>query len=93
MTDIEVNRLEQQRGIEHLELRGLTVKNLIVTIGCTISICTTVILAYTGMKSDMQGLKDTQETTNRVNELRIKNLENTVQFQQSEIDALKTGAK
>lgn len=75
-------------GIEHRQLKGITIKNMIVTIVCTASIVSSVLTTYFGLKSDIKDISSTQETTNRVNEIRLKLLESQVTLLQQQMHEL-----
>lgn len=76
-------------AIEHKELRGITIKNLVVTIMGTASIVTSVVTTYLGLRSDIHDLSITQKTESRIYDLKIKALENELAIMQDEFDALK----
>ena len=76
-------------AIEHQELKGITVKNLIVTIMSTASIVASVTTTYFGLKTDIQEIKDSQQTESRINNIRIKVLENEVALLQKRVDEIK----
>ncbi len=65
-------------AIEHKELKGITVKNIIVTIVSTASIVVSVMTTYFN-----------HETTERINEIRLKVLESEVGVLQQEIQEIK----
>lgn len=67
-------------GIEHTQLRGLTIKNMIVTIACTASIVVTVMTAYNGLKSQ----NDINDLRIRVTEARITVLEQQIHEMQQQ---------
>lgn len=74
--------------IEHRELKGITIKNLLVTIFSTASIVATVMTSYLQLKSDIHDIKLSQETQNRVYDIRLKVLETQVSVLQHEVDEL-----
>jgi hypothetical protein len=76
-------------SIEHQQLKGITIKNLIVTIVSTASIVASVMTTYFQLKSDIYAVKVSQEAQNRVNEVRLKILEGQVAILQTEVDQLK----
>ncbi|SFS48839.1 hypothetical protein [Mucilaginibacter polytrichastri] len=76
-------------SIEHTQLRGITVRNVIVTVISTISIVISVMTTYFQLKDDIKDVKSQQETQNRVNDLRLKILEDHVNILQQQIDELK----
>jgi len=76
-------------AIEHKELKGITVKNIIVTVVSTASIVASVMTTYFNLKNDMNELRNRQETTDRVNEIRLKVLESQVSILQQEVQEIK----
>jgi hypothetical protein len=78
-------------AIEHKELKGITLRNLIVTIVSTASIVASVMTTYFQLKDDVRDIKTEQSTQNRLNELRLKTLESQVAVLQKEVDNLKPG--
>ncbi|AMR33954.1 hypothetical protein A0256_22145 [Mucilaginibacter sp. PAMC 26640] len=75
---------------EQRELRGVTIKNIMVTILSTASIVASVMTCYFQLKSDIHDLTTRQEAQNRVNEIRLKVLEGQVAVLQREVEAIKT---
>lgn len=75
-------------AIEHKELKGITVKNMLVTIISTASIVASVMTTYFNLKSDITTINDRQETTERVNDIRIKILEGNVAVMQEQIQQI-----
>jgi hypothetical protein len=80
-------------AIEHTELKGITIKNMIVTVISTVSIVVSVMSAYFGLKTDIQEIKTSQETEAKINNIRIKMLEGQVTLLQAEIAAVKDNKK
>lgn len=75
--------------IEHREIKGITLKNIIVTIVSMATIVVSVMTTYSQLKGDIHDVQQTQETTNRVNDIRLKILESQVTLLQQEIHELK----
>lgn len=75
--------------IEHHQLKGITVKNVIVTIISTASIVASVMTTYFGLKSEIQAINADRITEARLTNLRLKILENEVTLLQKEISAIK----
>lgn len=75
--------------IEHRELKGITVRILIVTIVSTASIVASVMTTYFQLKEDVNNIRLNQETQNRVNDVRLKVLENQVTVLQRQVDEIK----
>ena len=76
-------------AIEHKELKGITIRNLVVTLMGTASIVTSVVTTYLGLRSDIHDLSITQKTESRIYDLKIKALENELAIMQDELDDLK----
>ena len=76
-------------AIEHRELKGITIKNLVVTIVSTASIVASVMTTYFGLKSDIQEIRASQQTEAKINNIRIKVLEDQVSLLQKEVDEIK----
>jgi hypothetical protein len=76
-------------AIEHTELKGITIKNMVVTILSTASIVASVITAYYNLKSDITGVKNEQYTENRIYDMRLKILESRVTLLQTEVQEMK----
>ncbi|SEM66443.1 hypothetical protein SAMN05192574_101389 [Mucilaginibacter gossypiicola] len=74
---------------EHREIRGITIKNMIVTVASTASIVISVMTTYFQLKGDIQDVRSNQETQTRVNEIRLKTLEAQVQLLSTEVEQLK----
>jgi len=75
--------------IEHKELKGITVRNLLVTILSTASIVASVMTSYLQLKFDIHEIKLAQETQNRVNDIRLKVLESSVSVLQQQVNDIK----
>ncbi|MES2807021.1 MAG: hypothetical protein V4619_00250 [Bacteroidota bacterium] len=75
-------------AIEHRELKGITIKNLILTVASTASIVISVMTTYFQLKSDIHDVHTTQETQTRINEIRLKVLEGNVALLRQEVDNL-----
>lgn len=80
-------------AIEHTELKGITIKNMAVTVISTASIVISVMSAYFTLKADMQEIRASQETEAKINNIRIKMLEGQVTLLQAEIVAIKDNKK
>ncbi len=79
--------------LEQREIRGITLKNITVTIISTVSIVVSVMTTYFQLKGDIKDVRAAQETQNRVNEVRLKMLEGEVAILQQEVRELKDGRK
>jgi cell division protein FtsL len=74
---------------EHRELKGITIKNIVVTILSTASIVVSVMTTYFELKGDIRDLKTRQDAQTRVNEIRLKVLEGQVALLQREVEDIK----
>lgn len=72
-------------AIEHRELKGITIKNLVVTIVSTASIVVSVMTSYFQLKGDINEIRTAQESQSRINELRLKVLEGNVAVLQQQV--------
>lgn len=79
--------------IENHQLKGITIKNVIVTIVSTASIVVSVMTTYFGLKTDILAIKAAQDTEARVNNLRIKMLESQVALLQKQVSEIRFGNK
>jgi len=79
--------------IEHREIKGITLKNILVTVLSTISIVMSVMTTYFQLKSDIKDVRSTQEIQSRVNEIRLKVLEGQVAILQQDVNKLKDSKK
>jgi hypothetical protein len=80
-------------AIEHKELKGITVKNLVFTVVSTASIVASVITTYCNLKTDIRDVKLSQETETRINNIRIKVLEDQVMILQKQLADIKCSDK
>jgi hypothetical protein len=78
-------------ALEHQELKGITVKNLVVTVVSTASIVASVMTTYFGLKNDILEVKTSQTTETRVNNIRLKILEDEVALLQKQVAEIKAG--
>lgn len=77
-------------AIEHKELKGITLRNLIVTIVSTASIVCSVMTTYFELKEDIRDIKARQEVQAKVYDMRLTLLEGQVTLLQKQIDNLKS---
>ena len=77
-------------SIEHRQLKGITIKNIIVTIVSTASIVTSVMASYFQLRSDINEVKVQQEAQTRIDEVRLSILEGQVAVLQREVAEIKT---
>jgi len=76
-------------AIEHKELKGITIRNMVVTIISTASVVASVMTTYFNLQENISDIKNHQEITNRVNEIRLKLLEGQVAVLQQEMQQIK----
>jgi hypothetical protein len=76
-------------AIEHQELKGITLKNLIVTVISTASIVASVMTTYFNLKNDIISIKTSHETEAKINNIRLKVLEDNVALLQKAVDEIK----
>ncbi|MDP9080931.1 MAG: hypothetical protein M3O71_26220 [Bacteroidota bacterium] len=74
--------------IENHQLKGITIKNVIVTIFSTASIVASVVTTYFGLKTDILQIRASQEAESKVNNLRISVLESEVSLLQKQVNGL-----
>jgi len=77
-------------AIEHKELKGITLRNMIVTIVSTASVVASVMTTYFQLKEDMRDIKARQEVSAKVYDIRLTILEGQVTVLQKQIDNLKS---
>lgn len=77
-------------SIEHRQLKGITIKNIVVTIISTASIVTSVMASYFQLRSDISEVKVQQEAQTRINEVRLRVLEGQVTVLQREVEDIKS---
>ena len=76
-------------AIEHKELKGITIKNLVVTVVSTASIVFSVMTCYFQLKNDIYYIKTQVDTQYRINEIRLKVLEGNVAVLQQQVNEIK----
>ena len=76
-------------AIEHKELKGITVKNIIVTIISTASMVSSVVGVYYNLKDDIHELRSSQTTAYKIDDLRLKALESEVYILQQQVQSIK----
>jgi hypothetical protein len=77
-------------SIEHRQLKGITIKNIVVTIISTASIVTSVMASYFQLRSDISEVRVQQEAQTRINEVRLRVLEGQVTVLQREVEDIKS---
>ena len=76
-------------AIEQKELKGITVKNLLITVISTASIVASVMTTYFQLRNDIHDVKVQTDTQSRITEIRLKVLEGDVVVLQQEVDEIK----
>lgn len=84
---------EETRGFEHRELKGITVKNIIVTVISTATIVVSVMTTYFGIKAEIEKNQYQQEEYNRINDIRLKTIEQRQDIMEKEIQDLQNKVK
>lgn len=74
--------MSPEPGFEHIALRGITIKNMIVTVVCTATLVITVM-----------NYKGAIERENALIELRVHTIEDQIQIIQKEISELNANKK
>jgi hypothetical protein len=85
--------MERTPGYEHTALRGITIKNMIVTVFCTASIVVSVMSTYFSLRDDIKDSKADQATQNKIFELRLKIVEAQIIIIQNQVEAIKDNKK
>jgi len=80
-------------AIEQQQIKGVTVKNVVVTIISTASIVASVITTYFGLKTDIQTIKSAQEAESKISDIRLKILEEHVDLLQKEVNDIQLSGK
>lgn len=80
---------ESTPGFEHSQLRGITIKNMMVTIVCTATLVSTILASYYGIRDDMKDIKDNQNTYNKITDLRLKAIEDRQNILEMQIGELR----
>lgn len=66
---------EPTPGFEHSQLKGITIKNMIVTVVCTATIVASVLGSYNALKNDLIEQRYSQEEQNKILDIRIRVVE------------------
>jgi len=80
-------------AIENHQIKGITIKNVVVTIISTASIVASVVTSYFGLKTDIQTTRSAQETEARITNIRIKILEDQAALLQKEVNEIEFSGK
>ncbi|MFD0792757.1 hypothetical protein ACFQZX_03970 [Mucilaginibacter litoreus] len=75
-------------SIEHRQLKGITIKNIFITIASTASIVATVMGSFYQLKNDLHEMSLQQDAQNRITDIRLKVLEGQVAILQRQIDQI-----
>jgi hypothetical protein len=62
-------------GFEHSQLKGITIKNMLVTIACTATIVSSGMGAYFGLQKSIDRATYKQDEQNKIFDLRLKTVE------------------
>lgn len=74
---------------EHKELKGITIKNMALTIFSTASIVVAVMTTYFQLKGDIKDVRVQSEAQTKVNDIRIGILEGQVALLQKQVQDIK----
>jgi hypothetical protein len=74
---------------EHKELKGITIKNMALTIFSTASIVVSVMTTYFQLKGDIKDVRVQNEAQTRVNDIRLRVLEGQVALLQKQVEDIK----
>lgn len=77
---------EISRGIEYTEVKGVNIRNAVITIVCTGSIVCSVCMSYFGLKGDISDIRKDQTTSDRIVDVRIRALEVQISLLQSRVE-------
>lgn len=80
---------ETTPGAEHTQIKGFTIKNMVVTVICAMTICTTGLKAYQGIIDKMNDNNANQNTYNKITDLRLKAMEDRQAIIEIQLEALK----
>ncbi len=58
--------------IENKEIRGLSVRNMLTIIGCTIGSTLTTLTTYYNLKSDITDVRVSKDSDARLNDLKMR---------------------
>jgi hypothetical protein len=61
--------------LESKEIRGLSVKNIITIVSCTVAIVSTVLGSWFNLKGELSALQRDRQSDEKYNDLRIKTIE------------------
>jgi uncharacterized protein YlxW (UPF0749 family) len=75
--------------IEEKEIRGLSIKNLIAIVSCTVAIVSSVLTTYFLMKSEIQELKNSKVYDEKILDMRFKLLETKYDLLQAQVNEIK----
>jgi hypothetical protein len=87
-------------GVEHQAIRGITIKNIIVTIVSSVTITASVVGTYSSLRTDNKDIRNIMELNNKdirakaemdskMNELRFKIMEEHINIIQQQVDEFK----
>ncbi|MDO3644720.1 hypothetical protein [Mucilaginibacter sp. L3T2-6] len=76
-------------NLEDHQIKGITIKNAILTVVSTASIVASVTTMYYNLKAEIQQNRADRETETRLTNLRLAVLENQVALLQKEVNTIK----
>jgi hypothetical protein len=74
---------------EHKELKGITIKNMALTIFSTASIVVAVMTTYFQLKGDIKDVRVQNEAQTKINDIRLRVLEGQVALLQKQVEDIK----
>lgn len=74
-------------GFENQTLRGITLKNMIVTVVCTASIVASVVTTYFQLSDQIKEQRFISDTQYKIFELRLKIAETQIQSIKEQMDS------
>lgn len=76
-------------SIERLEIKGITVRIMLAMILSTAGIVGSVMTTYFNLKDDIRDVREHQQTTDKINDIKIKILEANVSTLNQELADIK----
>lgn len=89
LLDQKKNNLKMaEPGFEHSELKGITIKNMIVTVICTATLVITIMGSYAGLKAEISDVRHDQSEHDKITDLRIRVVEDQQKILSEQIKEL-----
>jgi hypothetical protein len=87
---MEDNQLIQNSGFEYTPLKGVNIKNAIVTVICTASIVGSVLMSYYGIMGKIDNNNYNQQTAQKITDLRLITLQDQITIINHRLDEMMT---